>query len=332
MINQSYLNQADLLLQVIPHIAKEKALALNGGTAINLFLREMPRLSVDIDLTYLPFDNREIALKNISESLGRIRKRIMKSIPDTTVNKHALEGNDVKLLVQSQKAQIKIEVNTITRGHLYPTRLLQVNETVQDRFRKFAAIQVISDAELFGGKICAALDRQHPRDLFDVYLLFKESGYNEDVKNGFIEALVSHMRTMKEVLQPHLLDQRSAFEKQFQGMSDITFTYEDFETTREQLIETVNSSLTDVDRSFLLSFKQGNPDWDRFPIPGLSEMPAVQWKLRNIQSLIKANSGKHKELLIKLKSLFTKSVDSGEIDPGNPEETDPYNPDEKKYR
>lgn len=304
MIIQSYLNQADLLLQVIPHIATEKTLALKGGTAINLFLRNMPRLSVDIDLTYLPFDNRETALTNISRSLGKIRERITKSIPGTNVSNHTVEGNDIKLLVQSQNAQIKIEVNTITRGHLHPVKLLQVNDEVQDRFKKFAAIQVVSDAELYGGKICAALDRQHPRDLFDVYLLFQESGYNEDVKNGFIQALVSHMRTMNEVLEPHLLDQRSAFEKQFQGMTYTAFTYEDFEATRENLINIVDSSLSEKDRSFLLTFKRGDPDWDLFPVAGLKDMPAVQWKLMNIQNLKRSNPDKHNELIHKLESLF----------------------------
>ena len=305
MITQSYISQADLLLQVIPHISTEETLALKGGTAINLFLRDMPRLSVDIDLTYLPFDNRETALTNISDSLGRIRERIVKSIPGTTVNNHAFEGNDVKLLVQSQKAQIKIEVNTITRGHLHPVRLLQVNEAVQERLKKFAAIQVVSDAELYGGKICAALDRQHPRDLFDVYLLFQESGFNEEVKNGFIEALVSHMRTMHEVLKPNLLDQKSAFENQFKGMSAISFTYEDFVATRDRLVKEVNSSLSDKDRSFLLSFKRGKPDWDLFPVPGLIEMPAVRWKLMNIQNLMNSNPEKHNELIHKLESILT---------------------------
>jgi hypothetical protein len=209
-------------------------------------------------------------------------------------------------LVQSQNAQIKIEVNTVTRGHLHPVRLLQVNEKVQERFKKFAAIQVVSDAELFGGKICAALDRQHPRDLFDVNLLFQESAYNEDIKNGFIQALVSHMRTMQEVLQPHLLDQRHVFESQFNGMSEIPFTYENFEKTREGLINTVISSLSERDRSFLLSFKRGDPDWELFPLPGLNEMPAVQWKLLNLQNLIKSNPGKHKELLSKLEILLIK--------------------------
>lgn len=304
MIIQSYLNQADLLLQVIPHIATEKALALKGGTAINLFLRNMPRLSVDIDLTYLPFDNRETALNNISGSLGKIRERITKSIPGTSVSNHTVEGNDIKLFVQSENVQIKIEVNTITRGHLYPVKLLQVNDEVQDRFKKFAAIQVVSDAELYGGKICAALDRQHPRDLFDVYLLFQESGYNEDVKNGFIQALVSHMRTMNEVLEPHLLDQRSAFERQFQGMTDTAFTYEDFEATRENLINIVNYSLSEKDRSFLLTFKRGNPDWDLFPVAGLKDMPAVQWKLMNIQNLKRSNPDKHTEIIHRLESLL----------------------------
>ena len=111
MISETYKSQADLLLQVIPHIAKENTFALMGGTAINLFIRNMPRLSIDIDLTFLPFDNRETALTKISNSLGRIRESIQKALPDTTVNRHIVEGNYAKLLVQSKKAQIKIEVN-----------------------------------------------------------------------------------------------------------------------------------------------------------------------------------------------------------------------------
>ena len=306
MINKSYLYQADLLLRVIPHIATENTLALKGGTAINLFLRNMPRLSVDIDLTYLPFDDRETALTSISKSLGRISKRIRKSIPEITVNEHTIEGSDIKLLVQSRNAQIKIEVNTVTRGHLYPVRMLQANDEVQDRFKKFAAIQIVSDAELYGGKLCAALDRQHPRDLFDVHILLHESAYSQDVKNGFIQALVSHMRTMNEVLEPHLLDHRSAFDKQFQGMSDTVFTYEDFEATREKTIHTVMSSLSEKDRTFLLSFKKGEPDWDLFPVAGLRDLPAVRWKLLNINNLKESNPRKHNELIQKLEALLSR--------------------------
>jgi len=91
-------------------------------------------------------------------------------------------------------------------------------------------------------------------------------------------------------------------------MSDIQFTYDDFENTRKKLIETVNSSLSDSDRSFLLSFKRGNPDWDLFPYAKLKDMPAVQWKLLNLQNLIKSNPGKHKELLSRLETFFSKGA------------------------
>lgn len=79
MIASRYKTQVDLLLQTIPFIAKEEIFALKGGTAINLFVRDMPRLSVDIDLTYIPFDDRETALKNISDGLERIKSDLEKN-------------------------------------------------------------------------------------------------------------------------------------------------------------------------------------------------------------------------------------------------------------
>jgi predicted nucleotidyltransferase component of viral defense system len=305
MISPKYKEQVDLLLQVIPHVAKEDVFALYGGTAINLFVRDLPRASVDIDLNYLPIDDRKTALQNISEALERIKKRIEKSIPGIKVIPAALNDQDVKLNCQLQSAQIKIEVNTTTRGHIKPVRLLQVTESVQKEFGKFAAINVLSHAELFGGKICAALDRQHPRDLFDVFLLFKNEGYTEEINIGFMTALLSHMRPMNEILQPHLLDQLSAFEKQFSGMSSIPFTYNDYEATRNQLVIEVKAHLTDADRSFLLSFKRGTPEWNLFPHARLKDLPAVQWKLENINKLILGNPKKHTELLKNLKKILS---------------------------
>ena len=180
MILPEYRNQVDLLLQVLPFVAKEKRFALKGGTAINLFVREMPRLSVDIDLTYLPVDTRQEALTNIQDGLNQIKADIEKSIVNVTVHPVPLSnGPDVKLHCQSNNAQVKIEVNTITRGHVYDTLLMKVTNKTQNEFKKFAAINVISFAELYAGKICAAIDRQHPRDLFDVKLLFE----NERITN-----------------------------------------------------------------------------------------------------------------------------------------------------
>jgi predicted nucleotidyltransferase component of viral defense system len=305
VISPVYKFQADLLLQVLPHVAKEEVFALKGGTAINLFIRNMPRLSIDIDLTYLPIDDRKTALLNISEALGNIKKSIEKSVSGIKVLPVPSNGQDIKLNCQSQNAQIKIEVNTISRGHIKPVRFLQLMESVQKEFGKFAAINVVSHAELFGGKICAALDRQHPRDLFDVNLLLENEGYTEDIKIGFITALLSHMRTISEIIRPHFLDQRSAFEKQFSGMSSIAFKYKDYEETRIRLVNEVNSRMTDTDRSFILSFKRGTPEWDLFPVAVLKDLPAVKWKLENINKLLHENPIKHAQLLKKLEGLLT---------------------------
>lgn len=71
-----YAEQVRLLLGVLPDIAAEEAFALKGGTAINLFYRDMPRLSIDIDLAYLPVTDRAVALNDIDMTLSRITETI----------------------------------------------------------------------------------------------------------------------------------------------------------------------------------------------------------------------------------------------------------------
>jgi predicted nucleotidyltransferase component of viral defense system len=135
MIKEEYKAQVDLLLQILPYVAKEEIFALKGGTAINLFVRDLPRLSVDIDLTYLPVDPRETALDNIHNALGRIKQNLESVIQGLTVNSVPLrDRSDVKLNCQQIGAQIKIEVNTTTRGHILPVQLMQVTDKVQEDF------------------------------------------------------------------------------------------------------------------------------------------------------------------------------------------------------
>ena len=298
MISPAYHAQVDLLLRVLPYVAQEDAFALKGGTAINLFVRDMPRFSVDIDLTYLPFDERQPALRNISEALGRIRDRLAKAIPGITVSARLQqEGQEAKLTCALPQATIKIEVNTVMRGHLWPTRSLAITQAAQDEFQKFAAIEVVSHAELFGGKTCAALDRQHPRDLFDIHQLLEHEGITEEIRLGFLASLVSHTRPMRELIRPNFLDQRHVFDSQFAGMTLRPFDYSDFEAARDRLVQELRGRLTAADRAFLLSFKAGDPDWNLFPLESLQRLPAVQWKLANIRKLKRENSKSHAQQL-----------------------------------
>ena len=298
MINPSYRAQVDLLLQVIPHVAKEECFTLKGGTAINMFIWDMPRLSVDIDLTYLPFDDRDTAMSNIAAALDRIKERIEKAIPNCTVRLvPQSDGQETKITCQTQNAQIKIEVNTIMRGAVFAPKSMDIADAVEDEFGRFVSMNIVHEAELFGGKICAALDRQHPRDLFDVSCLFETGGITDDIMQGFIISLLSSPRPIHEMIRPNFLDQQRAFETQFAGMSETPFSYQDFEATRERLVKEIHAKFTATDRTFLLSFKNAQPDWLLFPHEKIKDLPAVKWKLANIEKLKAKNPEKHAEQL-----------------------------------
>lgn len=201
------------------------------------------------------------------------------------------------LICQHEQAQIIIEANTTIRGHLFEPRFMSVVDKVQAEFEWFAEIKVVSNGELFGGKICAALDRQHPRDLFDIHYLFENEGLTDEIKMGFIACILSHPRPINEILNPNFVDQREAFDRQFSGMTLEPFSYENFEATRIRLINEIKRSLTDKDKNFLLSFKKGEPAWDLFDAPKLRDMPAVKWKLLNILKLKETNAPKLNQLL-----------------------------------
>ena len=79
MIAESYRKQVELLLHVLPYVAEVECFALKGGTAINLFHDNMPRLSVDIDLTYIPIEDRKTALAGITAGLGQLQEALAKS-------------------------------------------------------------------------------------------------------------------------------------------------------------------------------------------------------------------------------------------------------------
>ena len=157
---------------------------------------------------------------------------------------------------------------------------------------------MLSIGQLYGGKICAALDRQHPRDLFDIKYLFDNEGFSKDVKTGFLLALAGSDRPMHEFLNQNLLDQRPAMSNQFSGMSYESFTYNDFEQTRKKLISVVNNELSSEDKKFLLSIKNLSPDWD---IYDFQKFPSIQWKIQNIEKLKLKNPDKYREQLDLLK-------------------------------
>ena len=173
--------------------------------------------------------------------------------------------------------------------------------------------RIVPFSSLYGGKIAAALGRQHPRDLFDYKYMEVESF--DDIKNGLLFYLLGSDKPLLESLQPNPVNQKQALENQFKGMSDVPFEYTDFEIARKKLIEQVNQNLSDTDKEFLLSFENGNPEWDKCCAGDLSVYPAIQWKLKNIRTLKDTNSSKFNEGIEKLrKFLFENSKDIKQAD------------------
>ncbi|WP_303904573.1 nucleotidyl transferase AbiEii/AbiGii toxin family protein [Thiohalomonas denitrificans] len=280
MIAPQYKQQVRLLIRVLPSIARESCFALKGGTAINLFVRDLPRLSVDIDLVYLGNDERAEALAAVAAAFGRIKEDVERRIQGSTVT-IAAGGGSPRMLVRANAAQVKVELSPVLRGTAFPSSLKRVVPAVEQEFG-FAEMLLVSHEDLYGGKLVAALDRQHPRDLFDVHLLFQNEGLSEDLIRGFIVYLISHNRPFSEVLAPNLAPLEPIFVTEFQGMTREPIGLEDLVSARERLIREINDKLGPEHRKFLLSFKDLEPDWDLLGLPGIAELPAVRWKLRNI--------------------------------------------------
>jgi len=297
-----YRNQVALLLRILPVIAREKDFALHGGTAINLFYHNMPRLSVDIDLTYIPFGNRTTDLALIRSKLLSIGERLRKTIPNIRVKAPVEVDDELKLFCSIPEAAVKVEVNTINRGIAGVPVLRSLCHGAQELFDSFCEIQVVPDAQLFGGKIVAALDRQHPRDLFDLKKMFESTGYTENIHQGFLFCLLSSKRPIHEILKPSPINQSSALENHFTGMTDEKFTYDMFESTRSQLIKSIYSRLTLKDKKLLMSFVNGNPVW---PNTDYSVYPGVRWKLLNINKLKKADNKKFSMKLTQLEDVLS---------------------------
>ena len=298
--HDEYRKQVQLLLRIMPLVYKIPEFAVHGGTAINLFHRNMPRYSVDIDLTYIPIVGREESLVAINTLLSQLKKSIETTIPGIQV---VHKTNVWKLLCTHQGISVKIEVNGTKRGIIEDVEIKPLCEAAQREFQISTKSRTVSFGQLYGGKISAALSRQHPRDLFDCKYLMKDTPFGK-VRNGLLFCLAGSDKPIVESLMPNPIDQQDALDKQFLGMTEDSFSYEDYLNTRTELHQYVMNGLREQDKLFLLSFEQGEPDWSICAAGDLSVYPSVQWKLLNLAKLKQQNLDKLQSEVDKLRKCF----------------------------
>jgi predicted nucleotidyltransferase component of viral defense system len=272
-----FYRQANLVLDILPLIAKFDSFALKGGTAINYFIRDLPRLSIDIDLTYLPKEDRITTLDSIHAILNVLSKEIIDTFSPVSIIPKLNKGSQKIecLVIERSGITIKIEPNLI--------------------------IQTLSLEDLYGGKICAALDRQHPRDLYDIKILFDNEGITDKIRTAFIVYLISHNRPMSELLNPTFKDISHQFTAEFKGMMFNQITLEELNHAREELVNRLMSDLTENEKQFIISMKSKKPQWDLIDVEHIKDLPAVKWKLLNLE---KMDNKSHQEALTKLIKIF----------------------------
>lgn len=294
-MNQTYLDTARLLTRVAPLVFVDDTLALKGGTAINLFVRDMPRLSVDLDLVFpnhrLP---RDAALDRINEAIRQSVERLNKRGFQTHVPASA-DAGETKLLVRRGAAEVKVEVNFVMRGTVRPVRMASLTPNARDTLEADLEIPVVSQEDVYGGKLVAAMDRQHPRDLFDVMQLFAHEGITAGIRRAFVIYLASHNRPVHEVLFPSLRDIRHEFGHNFAGMTAEPVDLDALLVAREQMMRELQQGLTEEEKRFLLSLVSAEPEWALLDIPHVEKLPGVRWKLQNLERLRKANARKFAE-------------------------------------
>ena len=264
----------------------------------------MPRLSVDLDLVFrdhrLP---RAEALAAINAALRAGRERLAKR-GFTVRAVSAADMGETKLIVQRGDLLVKVEVNTVIRGTVGSVVTMPLSAAASDALMADLELPLLSAEEIYGGKLVAAMDRQHPRDLFDVMELFAHGGITPAIRRAFVVYLASHNRTLHEVLFPTPKDIRLAYEGSFDGMTIEPVTLDTLVETRERLFHELPAALDANEREFLLTLVRAEPNWKLLGIPHLEELPAIRWRLQNLEQLAKTHPARFRALSDALEKHF----------------------------
>lgn len=291
-MDKTYVDTVRLMLGLAPHVFQQPLFAMKGGTALNIFLHDMPRLSVDIDVVFVDHrTSRDAALSIIQEELRSLAERLEPlGYRSSLLNTN--DEDEVKIVVSRDNVSVKIEVNYNFRGTLLPVTPMRIATKAGELFATEVTVPSLAQEELYGGKIVAALDRQHPRDFFDVREMLLHRHLDDGVMDCFVCYLSGHNRTVHDVLFSEDKSMTAMYEQQFEGMTSEPVSLAELEEARESLRRQLLEGLKDHHKQFLLSLVRLEPEWSLMPFAHLQELPALKWKMQNLTALRRRNPEK----------------------------------------
>lgn len=210
---------------------------------------------------------------------------------------------DTRILAHTGQVQVKIETSAVARGAVCRPTMMTVSDAVAENFG-FAEMNILAFEDLYGGKLHAALDRQHPRDLFDVMILYENEGLTEDLFRVFMVYVASSGRPMHELLTPPARFKEELYDGEFMGMTRKAVAKEVLIATQARLYADIQERLSGDMADFLLSLHDAEPDFGLIGIPEAVDLPAVRWKLANLEKLRRNNPEKHAIQRNSLEDLF----------------------------
>ncbi|ACL73944.1 MAG: nucleotidyl transferase AbiEii/AbiGii toxin family protein [Pseudomonadales bacterium] len=286
-MDKTYADTVRLLLAIVPDVFANDIFAMKGGTAINLVVQDMPRLSVDIDVVYLPWQTpRDEALQAINQELAAIATRVA-SLGVQTRLVRSKDLGDTKLIVENESSQVKIEVNVVFRGTVLPAERRSLSAKTSDLFGVELEVPILAPNELYAGKLVAALDRQHPRDLFDVWQLYESGGISNGMVECFVVYLAGHNRPTHEVLFGNDKNIAGEYERAFVGMTEVECSLETLLEARVRLRHELPGRLSAQHKQFLSGLTRAQPDWSLLQCQHAAQLPALRWKLSNLETFRK---------------------------------------------
>ena len=184
-----------------------------------------------------------------------------------------------------RRFKVKIEVNHIFRGTLLPTQKAPLSPAGQNLFTAEIAVPMLATAEIYGSKLVATMDRQHPRDIFDVMKMYEKFGMDATFVDCFVAYLAGHNRPVHEVLFSADAPLETIYENHFRGMTSKEVSLEVLQQVRADMKRDLPRALTSSHKDFLLSLVKAEPQWALMPFPHLKDLPALKWKLANLAKL-----------------------------------------------
>ena len=303
-MEKSYVDTVRLMLDVAPEVFASGRVAMKGGTALNFFVQDMPRLSVDIDVVFVPHQTpRDTALAEIANELSALQTRLnRRGIKAELASSKT--GDETKLFARRDRVEVKIEINHVFRGTLLPVGTRSLTKTASDLFTTALAVPTLAVAELYGSKLVAAMDRQHPRDLFDVHGMFQRFGLTPEIVECFVGYIAGHNRPVHEVLGSRDIDLARPFDNEFAGMEREPVSLRVLEEARIRLRRELAVALTADHKRFLIGLVAGQPPWEAMQCRHLAELPAIQWKLQNLARLKRTHAVKFQAQADELQRCF----------------------------